>query len=288
MTISELLTEGSKELKPFSSTPRLDAEVLLAHALEKGRENLFRDRDEKPSRSVEAAFRSLLSRRRNREPVHYIVGQREFWSLPFKVDHGVLIPRPETELVVETALRIFREQTETANGTPVRIVDLGTGSGNIAVALAGEIDHCVIYAVDASHQALECARENIENNGVSDKVKLLWGDLFEPLPPERCRLDMIVSNPPYVSSAEMEELQPEVRDYEPRQALHGGGDGLHYLRRIIDRSPEYLKPGGALVLEIGCGRGEAVLRLMEERGAYHGRRIDRDYAGLDRVVSGFV
>lgn len=288
MTIGELIIIASKELKTVSPTPRLDAEVLLAHAMRTDRTALIRNGSEELPRSVESDFRAMLERRKGREPVHYIVGYREFWSLRFKVEHGVLIPRPETEIVVETALAILNERRESANGGVIRVADLGTGCGNIAVALAAEISQCLIYAVDNSQKALECARENAENSGVADSVEFLWGDLFEPLSLKGHKLDMIVSNPPYVSSAEMEELPAGVRCFEPHSALYGGEDGLRYLRRIIEQAPEYLKPSGALVLEIGCNQGEAAVKLVEGVGAYRKYKITKDYAGLDRVISALI
>jgi release factor glutamine methyltransferase len=288
MTIRKLLALGVNKLKPLSPTPRLDSEVLLAHVLGIDRAALPRDRDKEITTSAESNFMSFLERRINREPVHYIVGYREFWSITFRLDHGVLIPRPETELLVERALEILQEGVNGKHNSPVQVADLGTGCGNIAIALASEINDCVIYAIDISQKALECARGNVEDNGLTGKIELLWGDLFEPLFSRKRKLDMIVSNPPYISSEEMKELPPEVREYEPHLALNAGEEGLDYLKRIIDGAPEHLKPGGALVMETGFDQGDAVLQLIEEKGTYMGSKVTQDYAGLDRVVSAFI
>jgi release factor glutamine methyltransferase len=288
MTIGELLAQGKDKLKPCSATPGLDAEVFLAAILRTDRAALIRDRDEELRQDVMIEFRALLERRERHEPVHYILGQREFWSITFKVRRGVLIPRPETELVVETSLHILKALAGSGAGAPIRVADLGTGCGNIAVALALELPDCVIDAVDISEEALECARENVDDNGVAHRVRLHRGDFFEPLSVEGHKFDVIVSNPPYVSSEEMKELPPEVKDYEPHLALHGGKEGLHYLRQIIDLSPQYLKTGGAVVLELGMQQGKPVLQLMEKRGRYSRCEIIKDYAGLDRVALAYT
>ena len=288
MTLDELLIEGRRALEPCSTTPALDAEVLLAHLLQKDRAALIRDGEQELPPDMVKGFRALLERRVGHEPVHYIIGRREFWTISFKIHRGVLIPRPETELVVETALGILRNRPVLAGDASACLADLGTGSGNISVALACELPGCTVHAVDVSPEALRCARENAESSGVADRVKFHLGDLFDPLSAEGPEFDIIVSNPPYVSTPEMEELPSEVRDYEPHGALHGGEEGLCFLRRIIDRSPEYLRPGGALVLEIGSGQGESVLKLMEGRGVYRGCEIIRDYARLDRVALAYA
>lgn len=283
MTIGEWLTLGWRELDPFTATPRLDAEVLLAQALETDREALIRDRDEEiPARAAQD-FREMLQRRKNHEPVHYISSQREFWSLPFHLNGDVFIPRPETELVVERALEMMSERPR--QGAPILAADLCTGSGNIAAALATEFPGCTVHAVDISTKALACARDNLENLGLAGRVKLLKGDLFSPLRGMAGMLDLIVSNPPYVTAAEMEELPPEVCHYEPHLALYGGPDGLDHLRRIIAAAPDYLKAGGALVMEMGKYQGETLLRLMEAQGWYNNFKIGKDYAGLARVIS---
>jgi len=212
----------------------------------------------------------------------YITGQREFWSLDFLVTQDVLVPRPETELIVEVALGLI-EKSKIPN-RKFHVLDLGTGSGAIAVSLAKELSAIEIWATDLSPAALAIARINAARHGVEEKICFLQGDLFEPVRDQRGFFHMVVSNPPYVRSHELGQLQPEVSRYEPRIALDGGPDGLMYHRRIITESPRFLKPGGLLTLEVGIGQAEAVVSSIEENGAYDTIEIVKDYAWHDRVV----
>ncbi len=255
------------------ATPRLDAEVLLAHVLGVERIRLYTEFDKPLEEPEVAAFREALRRRARREPVAYITGEREFWSLPFRVGPGVLVPRPETELLVEAALE----------GAPPegRILDLGVGSGCVLLAFLTERPGWTGVGTDVSDAALALARENAEALGVADRADLRRGDLFAPVAGER--FDRIVSNPPYVPRDEIEGLEPEVSRYEPRGALDGGPDGLDVIRRIAAEAPRFLAPEGRLLLEFGKGQDAAVRDLLAEAG-FSRVEIRRDLAGIPRVA----
>lgn len=276
-TILEVLdwTAGRFEREGVES-PRVDAEVLLVHTLKLERIRLYMDFDKPLAVEELATYRALVKRRLTGEPVAYITGQREFWSQTLEVGPAVLVPRPETELLVELALKRCGEER-----APV-LADVGTGSGAIAVALASELPGATVYALDCSAEALEVARRNAERHGV--EVTLLQGDLLEPLA-DAGPLDLVVSNPPYVTTAEMEDLPRHVREFEPRGALHAGADGLDIYRRLVPAALDALAPGGHLLLEIGCTQGEAVSGLLEEAG-FQEVAVHQDLAGLDRVVTG--
>jgi len=256
--------------------PRVDAEVLLAHALEIPRIQLYAQFD-RPLNAVElSTFKPLVIRRaRDRAPVAYITGEREFWSLPLRVTEDVLIPRPDTERLVEEALLCL------ADVDGARIVDVGTGSGAIALALATERSEDVIFATDVSPKAIEVAQRNADLNGLLDRVEFRCGDLTTPVR-EEDPFDLVVSNPPYVTSDEYAGLAPEL-GHEPRVALEAGEDGLDVIRRLIEASVELLRPGGSLLFEIGATQGERASDLARERG-YEDVEVRPDYAGHDRLV----
>jgi len=253
--------------------PRLDAKVLLTHALGMTGAQLFTHPRRQLSSTELTDYRQLIERRAQREPLAYIVGHKEFYGLDFFVDTRVLIPRPETELLVEKAIEISQRQSV--------IADVGTGSGAIAVSLAVHLPQALIYATDVSSAALEVAARNCRRHGVQDRVHLLQGRLLEPLPGP---VDLIVANLPYVSEVEWAQLPPEIRCYEPREALYGGPDGLDHIRRLLAQARGYLKPGGSILLEIGATQGEAVVALTRRHFPTAEAEIIKDYAGLDRVV----
>lgn len=261
---------------------RLDAEVLLGHALALSRTELYLRMEQRLSHNEESLFQALLERRSRHEPVAYITGVKEFWSLAFAVDRSVLVPRPETELLVEWALTRTRK---IARGPALTILDLGTGSGAVAVALATELPKAQFWAVDISPGALAVARANAQRHGVESRMKFLAGDLFEPLSEPKIQFDLIVSNPPYVSRRELAGLPAEIRAYEPAAALDGGHDGLDYYRRIIAGAPRFLAPGGSLLCEIGADQGCAVKELIEQSGGLESPAIYQDLAGKDRVAA---
>ena len=255
--------------------PRLDAELLLCHVLGKDRLYLYVHFDQPLYTEELSAFRELVKKRGSRIPVAYILGEKGFMGLDFTVSPAVLIPRPETELLVEAVL-----ETVQPLAAP-HILDLGTGSGAIIVSLLARCPQATGVAVDLSEQALTVATENARRNGVADRLTLLAGDLFAPLAPA-ARFDAIVSNPPYIPAADVDVLAPEVLK-EPRLALDGGRDGLDYYRRLAQTGLAYLKPGGLLALEIGIGQHEAVPDLLRASG-WLVQPVRCDYGGVPRVV----
>jgi release factor glutamine methyltransferase len=261
---------------------RLDAEVLLGHALNVGKAEIYLNADSALSIEDEGRFRELLMRRAKREPVAYLTGRKEFWSLDFDVTPDVLIPRPETELLVEL---VIQRATETSRKVPLRILDIGTGSGAIAVSLAKELPEAQIWAVDLSAAALNIAGINSRQHGVASRIRFLLGDLFNPITEPAAIFDVIVANPPYIRSGELADLAPEIRDWEPMIALDGGADGLAAYRRIVDEAGNYLAPGGHILLEIGDDMGKAVADLFGHTGGYETPSIYRDYAGKDRIIA---
>jgi release factor glutamine methyltransferase len=228
-----------------------------------------------------AAFKRLVQRRAAREPVALILGRREFWALDLAVDPHVLTPRPETEHVVEAALVALQSDAMPPNP---QILDLGTGSGCIAVALAHSFPAARVLASDISRPALATAARNIEQHGVGDRVALVAGPGLDMITGGRPCFDLIVSNPPYIASAEIAALPPEVRDYEPHAALDGGPDGLAAYRRIIPEAAGRLRPGGVLIVEIGWDQRRTVSRLVAQTGRYSTCECTADYAGHDRVI----
>jgi release factor glutamine methyltransferase len=256
--------------------PRADAEVLLAHALGVERIQLYLNYDKPLATEELARFRGFVRRRVAFEPTQYITGKQEFWSLEFRVTPAVLIPRPETEVLVEQALKITGD-------SPGLILDLGTGSGAIAVALAHERAAIRVVATDKSWAAVEAARLNAVRNGVADRVYFVVTDLFEALAP-RPVFDIIVSNPPYVSDTEILDLAPEIANYEPASALRGGGrQGLALILKILEGFRAYLKPQGSFLMEIGQGQAE-ILQEEFSAGLMPNFEFIEDYSGIKRVL----
>jgi release factor glutamine methyltransferase len=222
-----------------------------------------------------AHYRALVERRAAGEPTQYLTGEREFYKRRFQVDDRVLIPRPETELLVDAALAVLPTDAS------ARVLDVCTGSGCVAISLAAERPQARIWAIDLSEGACEVARLNARKHGVESRCEVLAGDLFDPLPPGE-RFHVIVSNPPYVTEGELPTLSPEVR-CEPRLALEGGPDGLRLIRRLVSEAKEWLRPGGLLALEVGETQGEAVRGLLSQAG-YREVRIEQDWEKRDRLA----
>ncbi|OGL69021.1 MAG: protein-(glutamine-N5) methyltransferase, release factor-specific [Candidatus Tectomicrobia bacterium RIFCSPLOWO2_12_FULL_69_37] len=255
--------------------PAGDAEVLLGWLLGWDRARLRAHPEAELPAALLPRLAEAASRRERREPLAYITGEREFWSLPFGVGPGVLVPRPETELLVERAAALLKE------AEAPRVLDLGTGCGAIAVALARELPRARVTATDASGQALRYARGNARRNGVEGRVEFVRADLFEGF---SGAFDLISSNPPYVPSGEIGGLMPEVSEHEPHEALDGGLDGMVYLRAIVREAPARLRPGGYLLLEMDPAQ---IPRCVEEARltrAFKEPRVRRDLAGRDRVL----
>jgi release factor glutamine methyltransferase len=261
---------------------RLDAELLVGQALHIDRMKILLEPERELSAEELETIRALLRRRRSFEPIAYLRGEREFYGRKFRVDRRVLVPRPDTEILVEVALLRLRGRDLGA-----RIVDVCTGSGCVAITLKIERPTITVDATDLSAGALAVARDNAQRLGAVWNVRFALGDLFAPLGTASRRYDMIVGNPPYIATEEIETLMPDVRDHEPRIALDGGADGLDLVRRIVDEAPRWLRPRGVLALEIGAGQAEAVQALYERRG-FGDVRATRDYGGIDRVVHGVI
>jgi release factor glutamine methyltransferase len=257
------------------ATPRLDAELLIGHVLTLPRIQLYVQSDRPLLADELAAIRELIKRRQAGESVAYLVGTKEFWKLEFAVDARVLVPRPDTETLIEVAQDLLGETAA------ARIADVGTGSGAIAVTLAKLRTDAALYAVDISEDALAVARANAERHGAA--ITFLAGDLAAPLAPH-APFTLIAANLPYIPTGDLAGLPPEVR-VEPALALDGGPDGLSLVRRLVAAAPALLAPGGALVLEIGEGQADATAVLLGEAGFTHVQK-KRDLAGIDRVVSG--
>ncbi|MGH7773758.1 MAG: peptide chain release factor N(5)-glutamine methyltransferase [Candidatus Binatia bacterium] len=283
VSVRQALQEGTKFLSQMGvESARLDVELLLSHVLGWRREKVWLNGEVPLGSNQTQRFEHGLKRRALGEPVAYIIGVREFWSLDFLVSPAVLVPRPETELVVEITLGLMKSLE--ASGSKLRILDLGTGSGAIAVSLASESENIQLWATDLSPGALKVAAVNAARHGVRDRVHLFQGDLFEPVKQIKDSFDMIVSNPPYIRRGEMKGLPPDVRDWEPRLALDGGSDGLDFYRLISENGHAYLRDGGFMLLEIGDDMGSEVSRLLARIGRYTEVSVHPDYTGRDRVV----
>jgi release factor glutamine methyltransferase len=259
-------------------SPRASAEILLAHVLELQRIELYVRYDQPLQPAELDRYKALIRKRIDREPVAYITGEKEFWSLSLIVNPSVLIPRPETECLVEAALAVLAE-----NDT-LRVWEPGTGSGAVSVAIARERSHCRIFASDRSPAALAVARQNAVRHEVSDRIGFFAADWFEAVSARSRMFDAVVCNPPYIRRADIEGLAPEIARFEPRHALDGGPDGLDAVRHLIREAPGYLAEDGALLLEIGYDQGPAVLDIVRSRGEYAAPEILKDYGGNPRVL----
>jgi release factor glutamine methyltransferase len=294
--------------------PRFEAGLLLARALRVARLDVLTESAAARRRATPAAlrrFRALLARRARRVPLPYLTGETEFYGRPFRVTPAVLVPRPETETLVRCVLERLRcGRGLQAPICPFRVLDLGTGSGAIAVTVACECPGAKVVATDRSRAALAVARANARRLGVAGRIRFLAGDLFEALQVRgafgsrpaghRCRgpkaapttpfpapaFHLVLSNPPYVSTSDLAACMPEVRDHEPRLATWGGRDGLTVIRRLVAEAPAFLVPGGALMLEVGAGQAGRVVRLLKATCRYESIAVTKDLAGIGRVVEG--
>ena len=281
-TVGRLLTWTTDYLKQHDSdSPRLDAEVLLADARECQRIDLYAAFDEVADERVRTKFREYVRRRALGEPVAYLVGYREFYSLSFRVTPDVLIPRPETEHLVVEVLDRLKEQGPSES--PARVADVGTGSGAIAIAVAKHAPSCTVTAIDASPKALEVAASNAERHDVVDRITMAEGDLFSAVPAE-AQFDVVASNPPYVSESEWGELSKTVRDFEPRAALVAGPDGDEIIKRLIPQAAERLRAGGWLLMEVSPMIEQRVRASIAEDGHFRPAQPAKDLSGAIRVV----
>jgi len=276
-TVKKVLDWTVGHLKQHGSeSARLDAEILLAHARNCRRIQLYTEYDAPLTPEERASMRNLVKRRATLEPVAYLVGFREFFGINFDVEPGVLIPRPDTESLVVTALEIANELPS------AKILDVCTGTGCVPVAIAANCSSAVVTAIELDETVCAIAQQNISKHEMTEQVSLIQGDLFEPLADGE-QFDLITANPPYVTDEEMDTLQADVR-HEPQLALRGGQDGLDLVRRLIDGAGPRLAPGGALLLEIGEKQSEAVTELFRLAGIFEPAQIVKDLGGHSRVV----
>lgn len=275
--IQKILNIGEARFFGVDS-PRLSAEVLVAHVLKCSRLGLTLDRERVPTESELAEIERLFARREAGEPIAYILGEKEFYGLDFRVTPDVLIPRPETEHIVEEVESLF------AKDSAFRFADLGTGSGILAVTICTLFEQASATAVDISPAAIEVARSNAKRHGVDGQIVFQLGDFTDQLfDPEQ--FDLVVSNPPYVTEEEFADASHEVTEFEPTGALVSGVDGLNHIRAMLPHVARSLNPGGYLLMEIGFGQGEGVKKIIREHSAQFGEvRVISDLAGLDRVV----
>ena len=281
MTIREILIKYMEKLSSISDTPKLDTEILLQKALgDVDRLYIQLNLDKKLSDEELKCFNEMINDRLNGRPIAYIVKNREFMALDFYVEEGVLIPRPDTEPLVEEVIELSKGMKD------VNIVDIGTGSGAISVSLAKYIKNSYVYSLDISDKALSIGKKNAVNNEVDDKIEFIKSDVFTGIKDRNLKLDIIVSNPPYIKKEDIKTLHTQVKDYEPYIALEGGEDGLDFYRTITEESLKYLKSNGILAFEVGHDQANDVCTIMENHG-YTKIYTKKDLQGIDRVVIGF-
>ncbi len=285
-TLQTLLADACHRLeKSGVETPRLDAEVLISHALGISREEFWRDAHRHLHPDEITFCEQLVQRREIREPLAYIIGEREFWSRSFKVTPDVLIPRPETEILIEQLLKSLSKEER---DEPLRGLDMCTGSGVLAIISALELPVSNMVGIDISSDALNIARENSQCHGVEDRITWMQSDMFGSLQEEKIetgRFDFILCNPPYIATEECQTLQPEISRFEPVGALDGGPDGLRFFDEIFEGASTWLKPGGYLLMEIGSNQGESVKTLLMKDTKFCQIVLHQDYSGRDRAVS---
>lgn len=279
MTIHEALRNAAARIyETGSEEATLEAEILLMHAAGLERAGLYARLEDELTLEQSRELESYVRRRLAREPVPYITGHKEFFGLDFEVTSAGLIPRPETETLVELVLAFVRDRFA---DSPVTVADIGTGSGIIAVSLAHELANATITGTDTAPKALDLARRNAERHGVAERIIFLEGDLLEPV---KQPVDVIAANLPYVTSTDWEALPPEIREHEPRTALDGGPDGLRVVGRLLAAAPAHLRPGGALFEEIGDQHGPKASEMARRHFPGAEVRVERDLAGRDRVL----
>jgi release factor glutamine methyltransferase len=282
-TIAEALQWGTARLQSrHIDTARLDVEVLLGYSLKRQRSALYSHPHYQLTSDEQRCFETLIERRGSHEPLAYLTGVREFWSLPLHVRSGILIPRPETEWVVETALRYVHSLLR--QRTCCRVLDVGTGSGNIAIAMAANQATVEVIALDISWEAVQTAQNNAKACQVGERVTCLCGDMFAPLNPRQARFDLLLSNPPYIPTGQLPFLPVTVRNYEPRAALDGGDDGLRFYRDLAAEGPDYISGAGVMIVEVGYDQAEEVSSLLVQSQQWELLEIVKDYSGIERVV----
>ncbi len=282
-TILKVLQWATTYFKRYEiDSPRATAEILLAHALAAKRIDLYLHYDQPLNVNELTRFKAIIKRRIKREPVAYILGCKEFWSLDLAVTRNVLIPRPETECLVERALSYLAAGSDSR---PQRILELGTGSGAILIALASENSQHAYWGTDISAAAVQIAQRNAVGHGLAANIHFLVADWFAPLAAGTNLFDLIISNPPYIRRGDLKRLQPEIQAFEPLVALDGSEDGLRCLRHIIQSAHLYLRPGGMLLLEMGHDQKVSLKQIIQRCGQYEDVDFFTDYSGYNRIVA---
>jgi len=279
-TYLQFLQEAKRVLKKHKvSSPEVNAELLLSYVVKKSKVGLYLNGNETLTQAQDKKLKGLIQERIKGKPLQYILGETEFYGLKLKVDKNVLIPRPETEIVVENVIDFFKDSSG-----KLQIVDWGTGSGNIAIALAKNLN-CFVYALDISKSALKIAEQNAVLNDVSSRIKFLHSHNFKKMDKKlKGKIDAIVSNPPYVKKTDFQKLPQEIKKFEPKVALLSLQNGLFYLHKIIKEAKPFLKSGGLIALEVGLGQALKVVKLLKKEGIFENIQVKKDLAGIDRVV----
>ena len=279
-TYLQSLQEAKQIFKRYKiASPEINAEILLSYVVKKPKVELYLNGNQVLTKNQEQKFKKLIQARIKGKPLQYILGETEFYGLKFKVHKDVLIPRPETEILVENVINFYK-----AKKKKLSIVDWGTGSGNIAIALAKNLN-CFVYALDVSQPALKVARRNAIGNKVSKKIKFLQSHSFKALGGKIVeKIDCIVANPPYVKKSDFKKLPPEIKIFEPKVALLSPKNGLFYLQKIIEEGKHFLKPGGLIALEVALGQATKAVKLMEKEEVFKNIQVKKDLAGILRVV----
>lgn len=276
--LADILNKIEDQLKKCHiSTPRLDAEVLVGFYTNRDRSALYRNGDYRPTDKELEDLDTGVARRIKGEPIAYITGKKEFFSLEYEVNHHVLIPRPETEILVEEVLGLISNKTLLRG----KVLEIGTGSGAISIALATELTQFHFFAVDISQEALTIAKRNAQKHGVAGRIFFFCGNLFEPVSEQ---FDIIISNPPYISNEEFNGISHEIRNYEPREALIAGPEGTEFHQKLIKNGSSHLRKEGWLIMEMGNGQWKSIERLLRESQKYDYIGFRYDYAGIERVA----
>jgi len=282
VTVLEVIQRSSEYLaRKGVESPRLQIELMLAHVLQMPRLKLYLNFSRVLNEGDLATLRGLVQRRATREPLQHILGSTSFCGLEIAVTRDVLVPRPETELLAERGWE-FLQQREAAGQMDLRALDFGTGSGCLAIALAVKVAQARVSAIEISEAALKLARENALHHRVAERIQFYQGDGFAALP-GGVQFDLVVSNPPYIACAEIEKLEPEVRDYDPRAALDGGSDGLDFFRRLAVEAPLFLAPRGRLMLEFGDGQEKPIQEMLLQQN-WAIEAVEQDYSKRPRIL----
>jgi len=278
-TILKILLWTESYFKSFDiDSPRLTAEVLLGHCLRLRRLDLYLQYDRPLQREELAIYKKKIIRRARREPLAYIIGKKDFWKSEFLVTQDVLIPRPDTETLLEVALNILKDKEKQQ-----KVLELGVGSGAVIISIAMSNSDCIYFASDISHKVVQVAVKNSKNNLNNNKIFFFTGSWFSPFK-KQAFFDLIVSNPPYIPTSKIKSLEPEIKNYEPYLALNGGKNGLGCIKEIIIKSCNYLKPGGFLLIEIGSDQKQGIKDIVKICSCYGSAQYIKDYAGHYRVV----